>query len=152
MLFGETPHLSDVYLEYVMRQINDKSIGASPLTSRTHSKLSSLHPHNIFLLHTPHRHQSIKDMSRRQSHPHLLVSFRALQAEVGLTIFGKAAYDLPAHASLIGTGTEATAAAMSLYVNKSYTSVVNDFFTDAGYEAELREHELVFVRMGEDGQ
>lgn len=77
-------------------------------------------------------------------------AFRTLQAGTGLTIFGKAAYDFLARASFSGTDTPT--AVMSLYVDKSYTSLVNDFFTGAGYDVEMREHELVFLKTGEDSQ
>lgn len=75
-------------------------------------------------------------------------AFRTLQAETGLTIFGKAAYDFLARASFSGTDTATTV--MSLYVDKSYASLVNDFFTGVGYDVEMREHELVFLKKGED--
>jgi hypothetical protein len=77
-------------------------------------------------------------------------AFRTLQAGTGLTIFGKAAYDFLARASFSGTDTPT--AVMSLYVDKSYTSLVNDFFMGAGYDVEMREHELVFLKTGEDSQ
>ena len=41
---------------------------------------------------------------------------------------------------------------MGLYVDKSYTSLVNDFFKGAGYHVETHEHELVFLKTGEDNQ
>lgn len=77
-------------------------------------------------------------------------AFRTLQAGTGLTIFGKAAYDFLARASFSGTDT--LTAVMSLYVDKSHASSVNDFFTSAGYDVEMREHELVFLKTGEDNQ
>jgi len=83
--------------------------------------------------------------------PTIARAFRTLQAETGLTIFGKAAYDFLARASF-PTSTDPTTAVMSLYVDKSYASVVNNFFTDAGYDVEMREHELVFFKTGEDDQ
>ena len=82
--------------------------------------------------------------------PVLVRAFRTLQAETGLTIFGKAAYNFLARASLSGTDTPTVV--MSLYVDKSHTSLVNDFFTGAGYGVEMREHELVFLKKGEDNQ
>jgi hypothetical protein len=39
---------------------------------------------------------------------------------------------------------------MSLYAENPYASAVNDFFTGAGYDVEMREHELVFLKTGED--
>jgi hypothetical protein len=84
--------------------------------------------------------------------PTIVRAFRTLQAGTGLTIFGKAAYDFLARASF-STGTDpASTVAMSLYVDKSYASVVNNFFTGAGYDVEMREHELVFFKTGEDDQ
>jgi hypothetical protein len=77
-------------------------------------------------------------------------AFRTLQARTGLTIFGKAAYGFLARASFSGTDTPT--AVMNLYVDKSHTSLVNDFFTGAGYDVEMREHELVFLKMGGDNQ
>jgi hypothetical protein len=41
---------------------------------------------------------------------------------------------------------------MSVYVDKSYASLANDFFTGAGYEVEMREHELMFLKKGEHDQ
>jgi hypothetical protein len=82
--------------------------------------------------------------------PAVVRAFRTLQAGTGLTIFGKAAYDFLARASFSGTDTPT--AVMSLYVDKSYASLVTDFFTAAGYYAETREHELVFLKKGEDDQ
>ncbi|KAH9988412.1 hypothetical protein BJV77DRAFT_739934 [Russula vinacea] len=41
---------------------------------------------------------------------------------------------------------------MSLYVDKSYVPVVNNFFTGAGYDVETREQGLVFFRAGVDDQ
>jgi hypothetical protein len=72
-------------------------------------------------------------------------AFRALQSETGVAIFGRAACNFLARAPL-------TDAVMSLYVDRSYAAVVSDFFTQAGYEVEMREHEFVFFRMGEDEQ
>jgi hypothetical protein len=80
--------------------------------------------------------------------PAAVRALRTLQAETGLTIFGKAAYDFLARASFSGTDT--ATAVMSLYVDKSYASLVNDFFTGVGYDIEMREHELVFLKKGED--
>jgi hypothetical protein len=80
----------------------------------------------------------------------LVRAFRTLQVETGLAIIGKAAYDFLARASF--TGTDATTAAMSLYVDKSYVPVVNNFFTSAGYDVETREQGLVFFRAGVDDQ
>jgi hypothetical protein len=77
-------------------------------------------------------------------------AFRTLQAGTGLTIFGKAAYDFLARASFSGTDTPT--ALMSLYVDKSYAPLVSDFFTGAGYDVEMREHELAFLKTGEDNQ
>lgn len=77
-------------------------------------------------------------------------AFRTLQAGTGLTIFGKAAYDFLARASFSGIDTPT--AVMSLYVDKSYASLVSDFFTGAGYDVEMREHELVFLKTGEDNK
>jgi len=77
-------------------------------------------------------------------------AFRTLQAGTGLTVFGKAAYDFLARASFSGTDTPT--AVMSLFVDKSYASLVNDFFTGAGYDVEMREHESVFLKRGEDNQ
>jgi len=82
--------------------------------------------------------------------PSVVRAFRTLQAGTGLTIFGKAAYDFLARASF--SGTDAPTTVMSLYVDKSHTSLVNDFFTGAGYDVETREHELVFIKTGEDNQ
>jgi hypothetical protein len=81
--------------------------------------------------------------------PAIMRAFRTLQAETGLTIFGKAAYNFLARASPTSTDITAT---MSLYVDNPYASAVNDFFTGAGYNVELREHELVFLKTGEDDQ
>jgi hypothetical protein len=72
-------------------------------------------------------------------------AFRALQSETGVAIFGRAACNFLARAPL-------TDAVMNLYVDRSYAAVVSDFFTQAGYEVEMREHEFVFFRMGEDEQ
>jgi hypothetical protein len=81
--------------------------------------------------------------------PTVVQTFRVLQAETGLTIFGNAAYDFLSRASFSGRDT--FTAVMSLYVDKSYASNVNDFFTGAGYDVvEMREHELVFLRTGKD--
>ncbi len=81
--------------------------------------------------------------------PAVVQTFRALQAETGLTIFGNAAYDFLSRASFSATDT--LTAVMSLYVDKSYAFNVNDFFTGAGYDVvEMREHELVFLRTGKD--
>ena len=82
--------------------------------------------------------------------PAVVRAFRTLQAGTGLTIFGKAAYDFLARASFSGTDTPS--AVMNLYVDKSHTSLVNDFFTGAGYDVEMREHELVFLKTREDNQ
>jgi hypothetical protein len=82
--------------------------------------------------------------------PAVVRTFRTLQAGTGLTIFGKAAYDFLARASFSGTETLTTV--MSLYVDKSYTSLVNDFFTGAGYDVEMGEHELVFLKTGGNNQ
>jgi hypothetical protein len=76
-------------------------------------------------------------------------AFRTLQAETGLTIFGKAANDFLARASPASTDTTAT---MSLYVDNPYASDVNDFFTGAGYDVEMCEHEIVFLKTGKDDQ
>ncbi|KAI0287624.1 hypothetical protein BC826DRAFT_1043322, partial [Russula brevipes] len=65
-------------------------------------------------------------------------AFRALQSETGVAIFGRAACNFLARAPL-------TDVAMGLYVDRSYAAV-------AGYEVEMREHEFVFFRMGEDEQ
>jgi len=81
--------------------------------------------------------------------PAIMRAFRTLQAETGLTIFGKAAYNFLARASPTSIDTTAT---MSLYVDDPYASAVNDFFTDAGYDVEKREHEFVFLKTGEDDQ
>jgi hypothetical protein len=80
--------------------------------------------------------------------PAAVRAFRTLQAETGLMIFGKAAYDFLARASFSRSDTRA--AVMSLYVDKPYASLVNDFFTGAGYEVEMREHELVFLKKGKN--
>jgi hypothetical protein len=82
--------------------------------------------------------------------PAAVRAFRTLQAGTGLTIFGKAAYDFLARASFSGTDTPTVV--MSLYVDKSHASSVNDFFTGAGYDVEMREHELVFLKTGEGNQ
>jgi len=79
--------------------------------------------------------------------PAIMRAFRTLQAETGLTIFGKAAYNFLARASPTAIDTTAT---MSLYVDNPYASAVNDLFTGAGYDVEAREHELVFLKTGED--
>ena len=79
--------------------------------------------------------------------PGIMRAFRTLQAETGLTIFGKAAYNFLARASPTSMDTTAT---MSLYVDNLYASTVNDFFTGAGYNVETGEHELVFLKTGED--
>jgi len=75
-------------------------------------------------------------------------AFRTLQAETGLTIFGKAAYEFLARASF--SGTDAPTAVMSLYLDKSYAQAVNDFLTSAGYDVEMRGHELVFLKREDD--
>lgn len=79
--------------------------------------------------------------------PAIVRAFRTLQAETGLIIFGKAAYNFLARAaSLIDT-------VVDLYVDELHASAVNNFLThDAGYDMEMREHELVFFRTEEDGQ
>jgi len=82
--------------------------------------------------------------------PAVVRAFQTLQARTGLTIFGKAAYNFLARASFSGTDTPT--AVMSLYVDKSYASLVSDFFTSAGYDMEMREHEIVFLKTGEDNQ
>ena len=82
--------------------------------------------------------------------PTIVRAFRTLQAETGLTIFGKVAYDFLGRASLART--DASTAGMSLYVDKSYVSVVYNFFTGIGYDVEMREHELMFFKTGEDDQ
>jgi hypothetical protein len=82
--------------------------------------------------------------------PTIVRAFRTLQAETGLTIFGKVAYDFLGRASL--TRTDASVAEMRLYVDKSCVSVVYNFFTGVGYDVEMREHELVFFKTGEDDQ
>jgi hypothetical protein len=64
-------------------------------------------------------------------------------------IFGIAAYDFLGRASFSRSDTRA--AVMSLYVDKSYASLVNDLFTGAGYEVEMREHGLVFLKKGKNG-
>jgi len=79
--------------------------------------------------------------------PAIMRTFRTLQAETGLTIFGKAAYNFLARASPTSIDMTAT---MSLYVDHPYAFAVHDFFTGAGYDVETREHELVFLKTGED--
>jgi hypothetical protein len=79
--------------------------------------------------------------------PAIMRAFRTLQTGTGLTIFGKAAYNFLARASPTGIDTTAM---KSLYVDHPYASAVNDFFTGAGYDVETREHELVFLKTGED--
>ena len=81
--------------------------------------------------------------------PTIMRAFRTLQAETGLTIFGKAAYNFLARTSPTNTDTTAT---MSLYVDNPHASAINDFFTAAGYDVEIHEHDLVFLKKGEDGQ
>jgi hypothetical protein len=78
-------------------------------------------------------------------------AFRTLQAETGLTIIRKAAYNFLACALLTSTD-DTTTAEMSLYIDKSYITVVYNFFTDVGYNVEMHKHELVFVKTGEDDQ
>jgi hypothetical protein len=73
-------------------------------------------------------------------------AFRSLQAQTGVTVFGKAAFNFLARAQLTEHAT------MSLYVDASYAPTVNRFLTEAGYDVETREHELVFFRMGEGEQ
>jgi hypothetical protein len=73
-------------------------------------------------------------------------AFRSLQAQTGVTVFGKAAYNFLARAPLAEHTT------MSLYVDASYATLVNKFVTQAGYDVETREHELVFLRTGEGEQ
>ena len=88
-------------------------------------------------------------LQRFLTDPTIVRAFRTLQAETGLTIIGNAAYDFLARASF--TSADDTTAEMSLYVDKSYVTVVYNFFTDVGYNVEMREHELVFVKTrGED--
>jgi hypothetical protein len=79
--------------------------------------------------------------------PAIMRAFRTLQTETGLTIFGRAAYNFLARASPTSTDTTAT---MSLNVDNPHASAINDFFTGAGYDVEMREHELVFLKTGED--
>lgn len=81
--------------------------------------------------------------------PAIMRAFRTLQAETGLTIFGKAVYNFLARASPTSTDTTAT---MSLYVDNTYASAVNDFFTGVGYDVEIHEHELVLLKTGVDGR
>jgi hypothetical protein len=81
--------------------------------------------------------------------PMIMRAFRTLQAETGLTIFGKAAYNFLARASPTSADTTAT---ISLYVDNPYASAVSDFFTAAGYDVEMHEHDLVFFKRGEDGR
>ena len=89
-------------------------------------------------------------LQRFLTDPTIVRTFRTLQAETGLTIFGRVAYDFLARASL--TGTDASTPEMNLYVDKSYVSVVYNFFTGVGYDVEMREHELVFFKMGGNDQ
>jgi hypothetical protein len=89
-------------------------------------------------------------LQRFLTDPTIVRAFQTLQAETGLTIIGNAAYDFLARASL--TSADDTTAEMSLYVDKSYVTVVYNFFTDVGYNVEMREHELVFVKTGEEDQ
>jgi hypothetical protein len=77
--------------------------------------------------------------------PAVARAFRTLQAETGVTIFGKAACNFLARAPFTET-------AMNLYVDGSHAPPVNDFLTHAGYDVETREDEFVFLRKGEDGQ
>jgi hypothetical protein len=73
-------------------------------------------------------------------------AFRTLQAQTGVLVFGKAAYNFLART----TPTDTT---MNLYVDASHTPQVNSFLTQvAGYDVEMREHELVFFRVGEGEQ
>ena len=75
--------------------------------------------------------------------PAVARAFRTLQAETGVMVFGKAAYNFLARALLTET-------AMSLYVDGSCALQVNDFLTHAGYDVETREDEFVFLRRDED--
>jgi DNA-dependent RNA polymerase auxiliary subunit epsilon len=77
--------------------------------------------------------------------PPVARAFRTLQAETGVIIFGKAAFNFFARAPFTET-------AMSLYVDGSYASQVNDFLTNAGYDVETHEGEFVFFKEGENGQ
>ncbi|KAI9457298.1 hypothetical protein F5148DRAFT_349313 [Russula earlei] len=77
--------------------------------------------------------------------PAIARAFRSLQAETGLKVFGKAAYNFLARA-------EPTDTIMNLYVDGSHPSLVSDFLTHAGYDVEVREHEFVFFRTGEGEQ
>ena len=86
-------------------------------------------------------------MQRFLHDPAIIRAFRILQAETGLTIFGKAAYGFLARTSPTSTDTTVT---MSLYVDNPYLSAVNDFFAGAGYDVESREHECVLLKTGED--
>lgn len=70
-------------------------------------------------------------------------AFRTLQAQTGVLVFGKAAYNFLAR-------TMPTDTTMNLYTDASHTPQVNSFLTQvAGYDVEMREHELVFFRVGE---
>jgi len=77
--------------------------------------------------------------------PAVVRAFRALQAQTGVTVFGKAAYNFLAR-------TELTDTTMNLHVDVSHTPLVNGFLTQAGYDVEMREHELVFFQTGEGDQ
>jgi len=58
-------------------------------------------------------------------------AFRTLQAETGLTIFGKVVYNSLVRAPLTSMG---TIVAVSLYVDMPYASAMDGFFTGIGYD------------------
>ena len=73
-------------------------------------------------------------------------TFRSLQAETGVVVYGKAVRNFLGRVPLTDT-TE-----MVLSVDRSYAERVSEFLTGAGYDVENRKEESEFTKKGKDEQ